>query len=310
MLKRTLIFLVSSILLAGCSKAEPVKIQYASVPLFCEETKVLDAFPEKIPNPKFIPADWEPAEGTDLYAAYEVGGIACSYGIGEAEIGATIIWAPDDGSIFNELSSGWRKSGMKEIDLPDVDEDKAFVLTEGTEGEGEYHVWKINFLQDGYWIQVAATFFGSVDEAIPLVKAASASLLTTEEAAAKSVLGCYFTNAENQLSILNISNHEHTSVAGDLILRPFQKDQAKGTFSGNYENGVLRAVYDFQSEGSQSQRELFFKRFEGGWIPGYGPVEIIDNKFEKLQRPLQLKWNEKEKFTTGDECTTVLKALK
>jgi hypothetical protein len=244
-----------------------------------------------------------------LYAAYQVGGIACSYGIGEAEVGATIIWAPDDGTLFNELSKGWVESGMKEIDLPGIDEEKAFVLTEGTEGEGEFHVWKINLLQDSYWIQVGATFFSSIDEAIPLVKLAFESLLTIEEASSKNVMGCYFTNAETQLSILNITNHEHTSVTAKLILKPFQKDMAKGTFAGNYENGVLHGIYTFQSEGVESERELFFKRNGGAFVPGYGPVKVIDNKLERLQRPLQLEWNEKELFTLGEECTTVLKAL-
>ena len=308
-MKRVALLLISTIFLAGCGGDEVAKIDYVSVPLFCDETKVLEAFPEKVPNPKYIPTNWEPAEGTDLYAAYQVGGIACSYGIGEAEVGATIIWAPDDGTLFNELSKGWVESGMKEIDLPGIDEEKAFVLTEGTEGEGEFHVWKINLLQDGYWIQVGATFFSSIDEAIPLVKSAFESLLTIEEASSKNVMGCYFTNAETQLSILNITNHEHTSVTAKLILKPFQKDMAKGTFAGNYENGVLHGIYTFQSEGVESERELFFKRNGGAFVPGYGPVEVIDNKLERLQRPLQLEWNDKELFTLGEECTTVLKAL-
>ncbi|NDA82360.1 MAG: hypothetical protein EBY01_04800 [Actinobacteria bacterium] len=308
-MKRAIFLVLSAILLSGCGGDETVKTDYVSVPLFCDETKVLAAFPEKVPNPKYLPTDWEPAEDTDLYAAYKVGGIACSYGIGEAEIGATVIWAPDDGTLFNELSKGWVESGMKEIDLPGIDEEKAFVLTEGTEGEGEYHVWKINLLQDDYWIQVGATFFSSIDEAIPIVKAASESMLTPEEASAKNVIGCYFTNAETELSILNITNHEHTSVTAKLILKPFQKDMAKGTFSGIYENGILHGIYTFQSEGAESQRELFFKRNGGAFMPGYGPVEVIDNKLEKFQRPLQLKWSDNELFTLGEECTTVLKAL-
>ena len=301
--------LAGVLLLSACGNSEPVETNYVSVPLTCADTKVLAAFPEKVPNPKYLPADWEPAEGTDLFEAYKVGGIACSYGIGEAEVGATVIWAPDDGSLFNELSKGWKEAGLQEIDLADIDEEKAFVLTEGTEGKGEYHVWKVNVLQGGYWIQVGATFFGSIDEAIPLVKAAYESLLSPEESAAQSVLGCYFTDAEFQLSILNITNHEHTSVAGNLILKPFQKDMAKGTFSGNFENGILRAIYTFQSEGAESQREIFLKRVKNGFIPGYGPVEVIDNKLERLQRPLQLKWQEKEIFSPGEECTNVLKAL-
>ena len=170
--------LIAALLLSGCSDSEEAApVVTKSVPTSCEETAILAAFPTKIPDPRYIPTQWEPAEGTDLKAAIDSGGIACSYGIQEAEVGATILWSPGGESLFDERALEWESSGHKAIDLPDLTETKAYVLTEGKEGEGEFHVWAINLLIDGVWIAVNATFFGSIEEAIPVVRAAVDSLI-------------------------------------------------------------------------------------------------------------------------------------
>ncbi len=166
--------LISLILITSCSSNDSAKTY--NVPKSCEDTKVLAAFPDSIPNPKFIDTPWEPAEGTDLYAAMNGGGLACSYGIQEAEVGATILWAPNESNLFETRAKEWQGFGQQAIDLPNLDEDSAYVLTEGTQGQGEYHVWAINYLINGIWIQVNATFFGSIEAAMPIVTAATESL--------------------------------------------------------------------------------------------------------------------------------------
>ena len=175
---KILAIITSLLLLTSCASSE-TQDSY-SVPKNCEDTKVLAAFPDSIPNPKFIDTPWEPAEGTDLYAAINNGGLACSYGIQEAEIGATILWAPNDDNLFENRAKEWQGFGQQVIDLPDVDETFAYVLTEGTQGEGEYHVWAINYLINGIWIQINATFFSSIDDALPIIKAAANSLSVNE----------------------------------------------------------------------------------------------------------------------------------
>ena len=308
-MKRVIVLIVSALFLSACSNVEDAIPETPSVPLFCDETKVLDAFPEKVANAKYIPTDWEPAEGTDLYAAYNAGGIACTYGIGEAEVGATIIWAPDFGITFSEREPIWKEAGQQEVDLPGLEEERAYILTQGTEGQGEYIIWQLNLLENGYWIQVGATFLGSIEEAMPIVKAAVDSILNTEEAEAKNVKGCYFSEANNDLFIMDLTYHENTTVTGNLAYQPFQKDTSKGSFVGTYENGILHGIYTFESEGMNSERELYFKRDSDGFVPGYGPVEVIDNKLERLQRPLQLKWDNVYKYNPGEECATVIKGI-
>ena len=308
-MKRLVLVIVSALFLTACSNVEDAVPETPSVPLFCDQTKVLEAFPERVANAKYIPTDWEPAEGTDLYAAYNAGGIACTYGIAEAEVGATILWAPDFGITFSEREKFWKEGGQVEVDLPDFDEDRAYFLSQGAEGQGEYIIWQLNVLKNGYWVQVGATFLNSIEEAMPIVKAAFDSILTTEEAEAENIKGCYFAEANSDLFIMDLTYHENTTVAGNLAYQPFQKDSSKGSFVGTYENGILRGVYTFTSEGMDSERELFFKRTGKGFVPGYGPVEIIENKLERLQRPLQIEWDNEYIYNPGEECATVIKGI-
>ena len=79
-MKKRAIILASLLLLTACGGDPEATTapELPSVPNDCTKTKILAAFPEKVPNPKFIDTQWEPSEGTDLYAAYNAGGIACS----------------------------------------------------------------------------------------------------------------------------------------------------------------------------------------------------------------------------------------
>ena len=266
-MKKLAIILASLLLLTACSNdpESTTAPQLPSVPSDCNKTKVLAAFPEKVPNPKYIDTEWEPSEGTDLYAAYNAGGIACSYGIQEAEIGATILWAPDNQILFNERSAEWIKSGQKELDLPDFDEEKAYVLTEGTEGQGEYHVWAINFLIDGAWIQVGATFFGSIDEAMPIVKAAANSLRTPKQAAKTNLKGCYMAELEKDLYVFNVDYHDNNTISAGIYQKNINSDAVKGLFIGSYTNGMVHGFYNLESTGDTKEFELNLKGDKKGF---------------------------------------------
>ncbi|MEY2663659.1 MAG: hypothetical protein RIR35_467 [Actinomycetota bacterium] len=266
-MKKLAIILASLLLLTACSNdpESTTAPQLPSVPSDCNKTKVLAAFPEKVPNPKYIDTEWEPSEGTDLYAAYNAGGIACSYGIQEAEIGATILWAPDNQILFNERSAEWIKSGQKELDLPDFDEEKAYVLTEGTEGQGEFHVWAINYLIDGVWIQVGATFFGSIEEAMPIVKAAANSLRTPKQAAKTNLKGCYMAELEKDLYVFNVDYHDNNTISAGIYQKNINSDAVKGLFIGSYTNGKVHGFYNLESTGDTKEFELNLKGDKKGF---------------------------------------------
>ncbi|MFN6291851.1 MAG: hypothetical protein ACK4WP_02840 [Candidatus Nanopelagicaceae bacterium] len=307
-MKRTSLVLAALLLLTSCSSTPESSVApvLPSVPQDCTKTKILDAFPERIPNPQFISTEWEPAEGTDLYAAYNAGGIACSYGIQEAEIGATVIWAPDNKYLFDELAAGWVKAGQQEFDLPNLDEEKAFVLTEGTEGEGEYHVWAINLLIKGSWISVAATFFGSIDEAMPLVNAAVDSLRSAKSAAKTSLIGCYMAELSEDLYVLNVHYHDNNTVSADYYLRNLNSGPIQGLLIGSYTNGVLRGFYSDTSQEPTIERELIFKGDKSGLVPGTSPV-VRTNEVERFKTPLQITWNEDYKYSPAEDCETLFR---
>jgi hypothetical protein len=271
------------------------------VPSDCTKTQILAAFPESIPNPAFIDTQWEPAEGTDLFETYSRGGIACSYGIQTAEIGATILWAPDDEGVFNSRIPEWTKAGQVKTDLPGVEEENAYVLSEGGENSAERHVWAINLLIEGIWIQVNATYLQTIEEAIPLVKAAIDSLVSKESHLADSVSGCFVAEIGKDLLTLDLEQQDRNLVIANIKFLWSEKDANEGQMIGSYTNGVLTGIYDFTSEGGRSQRELFFKGDKTGFVAGFGPVESKDG-IEKFKRPLKIKWDENYKYLPSDKC--------
>jgi len=49
-------------------------------------------------------------------------------------------------------------------------------LQDGTAAD-EMHVWRINLLIHGVWIQVGASFLQTLDEALPIIKASIAAVV-------------------------------------------------------------------------------------------------------------------------------------
>lgn len=171
--------LISSVLLlTGCSStadsSSPEESISRSVPLSCEIDGVIAAFDEQVEGSFYVPTDWQPGEGTDLDAALDAGGIACSYGIQVAEVGGTIMWAPADDELWATRSAEWQGFGHIPVDLEGFNEDEAYILQDGTSAD-EMHVWMINFLIDEMWIQIGATFLQTVEEASGLIAAAIAA---------------------------------------------------------------------------------------------------------------------------------------
>ena len=141
----------------------------ASAPTECPEGEFLDAMQGYVDNAKFIDTPWEPAPGTDLEAAISAGGVACSYGIEEAEVGATILWA-NGADLFASRSAQWEADGYQRVEVDGVDE--AWALIEET--DVERHLWIVSLLADGVWIHINTTFLSDLEEARPLIDAAIA----------------------------------------------------------------------------------------------------------------------------------------
>ena len=168
----SLIASLSLITACGSTGAEnQSEIAKGKVPASCEIPEVVAEFAAQVPESKFVPTDWQPLPDTDLAAVLDNNGIACAYGIQVAEVGGTVLWTANATNIWEQRKASWTEFGETPIDLPGIDETAAYVLKDGTES-GEIHVWKINLLINDVWIQVGASFFQDVEEALPIIKAA------------------------------------------------------------------------------------------------------------------------------------------
>jgi hypothetical protein len=306
--KKSALFLIFSLLLASCSSQKEIAApELPSVPSSCADTKVLESILPRIADAKYIETEWEPAEGTDLYAAYNAGGIACTYGLQEAEVGATILWAPDNKTLFSELTPSWVGFGQKEIDLPGIEEDAAYYLSEGIEGQGEYHIWSVNLLINGAWIQVGATFFNSLEDAIPVIKAAIDSLQRPKRAEAKKITGCYLAELPEDLYVFNVHYHDNNTISADFYSKNINGEPTKGLFLGTYTNGIVRGFYSLPTSNGASERELFLKGDKSGFVTANTKVERAGS-IQKYVRPLDLNWSEEIKYIPAEECEALLRS--
>lgn len=149
--------------LAGCSS------QSATAPTSCPQDEFTAAVQEYVPNAQFIDTPWEPAPGTDLEAVLNSGGVACTYGLQEAEIGTTVMWAQGT-DLFTSRENQWEQDGYSRVTIDGTDTAWALVEEAGVES----HLWILNLLVDDVWIQINATFLRDVASADDLIAAAIA----------------------------------------------------------------------------------------------------------------------------------------
>lgn len=177
MFKKFAVSIIAAVLLAGCG-ASPTKTSSLSYlpPQNCNETNVLAALPSELINAMYIPTEWQPAERTDLKAILDGGGIACTYGVQQAEIGATVSWVADRNGLFNSKVVGWKSQGYEDISLPGVSADRLLAISEKAMNTREIHSWSANILVHGNWIQVSASYIYKNSDATKLLNAAITSL--------------------------------------------------------------------------------------------------------------------------------------
>ena len=172
---------LAALLLTSCStvvngvSTDRVEAVAGKVPATCEIPAVVSAFATQVPGSKFVPTHWQPSPKTDLEAALNNQGIACTYGIQVAEIGGTILWASNSKNVWDERKHSWIDAGETPINLPGIEETAAYILQDGTSAD-EMHVWRINMLIRGVWIQVGASFLQNLDEALAIIKASIAAI--------------------------------------------------------------------------------------------------------------------------------------
>lgn len=99
--------------------------------------------------------------------------------------------------------------------------------------------------------------------------------------------GCYEMIISRDSALLNI-DFDGNMVSGKLEYRRFEKDSNKGTFTGTFNDGIINAWYNFQSEGILSVRQLMFKVEGENILEGYGEMEqIADSAVFKYPQTLK-----------------------
>jgi len=178
-MKKVSLGVVLLLVLTACGSTKPAATPSPTptaaerkVPTTCELPDVNAAFARIIPPSKYIPTEWKPAAGTDLFEAINAGGIACTYGDQDAEVGGTILWALDKNDLWKNRVAQWQKDGMVRVEIPNIDEMDAYRLPDGATSADGMPAWKVNLLIHGVWIQLGAAFIQSWDEATPIIRAA------------------------------------------------------------------------------------------------------------------------------------------
>lgn len=80
---------------------------------------------------------------------------------------------------------------------------------------------------------------------------------------------CYYGEVGSSSSLLQINNVKGEDLTGNLIFQNYEKDSSYGDFSAKYADSKMTASFTFQSEGTESNREIIFTK-EGDNLIGDG----------------------------------------
>jgi hypothetical protein len=86
---------------------------------------------------------------------------------------------------------------------------------------------------------------------------------------------CYMQVLKRDTMVLHISNTSGENISGRLSFDNYEKDGSTGTVKGKREGDVLKLIYSFQSEGTNSVMEVYFKEENDGMVRGVGEMQTM-----------------------------------
>ncbi len=98
---------------------------------------------------------------------------------------------------------------------------------------------------------------------------------------------CYIYNQNGSAISLQV-DHSENAISGRLTIGLKEKDLNTGIFEGKIENNILIADYKFQSEGTESTRQVAIQFKDGHAYMGYGEMNEDGTKFKDVS---QLKFD-------------------
>lgn len=90
-------------------------------------------------------------------------------------------------------------------------------------------------------------------------------------------LSCYAYIHNNDTILLSIKI-DNNIVTGNLTYNFFEKDDNEGSVNGEIHGDTIFAVYKFQSEGTESEREIAFLKRENTFVEGFGEATYENEK--------------------------------
>ncbi len=114
--------------------------------------------------------------------------------------------------------------------------------------------------------------------------------------------GCYVAELGRDVYTLRITSVDGAAVSGELAYDNFEKDSSSGTFRGTYENGTLLGEYAFTSEGTDSIRQVIFRKEGNNFVQGFGPVEVVGNR-ESFANLAEITYDSGLTFAPTATCT-------
>jgi len=116
-----------------------------------------------------------------------------------------------------------------------------------------------------------------------------------------SILGCYVSKLVKDIYVLRIESETNGIVSGKLAFNNYEKDSSSGSFTGTYTNGILLGDYSFNSEGTQSEMQVIFKKDGQNFVRGYGSVKNEGEKvtFENLNT---ISYDTNSTFVRSTDC--------
>jgi hypothetical protein len=104
--------------------------------------------------------------------------------------------------------------------------------------------------------------------------------------------GCYMKIVGHDTAILMLEENGK-EYSGKMIYDNYEKDGSRGVIKGKEEAGVLKLWYDFDSEGTHSVSQVYFKKDNGKLLRGVGDM---DTKTDTAFFISGINYSDKEAF--------------
>lgn len=125
---------------------------------------------------------------------------------------------------------------------------------------------------------------------------------TVVQTSPQSIEGCYVVRREQAVYTMKIEEQRGTQFIGTLAYQNFEMDSSSGPFEGTYINNILLGYYAFTAEGTNSIRQVIFKKVGDSFVQGFGPVRTEGNR-EVFINPATVTFDPALTFTLSKDCS-------